>query len=180
MSEENAAKLDELDTEQVAPPGASQTVVTGGELAGDDSMPANVGDARVDDGGVRTNSATEPIADALGTGAGAHVPPPANVGPDGREQFVDDVAPTALATYDGPCAPPGQGEAQVEAAQYDEADGPPEPPAEVSHDDPEVKALVEAHDGDELAGLAEDRGLKSSGTKPEVAARIVQHDRANA
>lgn len=180
MSEENAAKLDELDTEQVSPDAGTQTVVTGGELTGDDSMPASIGDARVDDGGVRTNSAVEPIADALATGAGAHVPPPENVDRDGRERFVDDVPPTALATYDGPGSPPGQGPAAVEAAQYDEADGPPAPPEGVPHTDPEVVDLVENHDGEELAALAEERGVKVSGTKAEVAARIVEHDRANA
>lgn len=115
------SKLAELDTEQVhvGSAGPSTTVTSpADELpAADDAMPAVAGDARVDDGGVRTNSAVEPIADALGSGAGQHVPAPSNVGADGRERFPDGVAPTAKADYDGPNAPAGQSAEAVEAAQ---------------------------------------------------------------
>lgn len=115
-------------TEVVDAPAAGGTVVYTGkgtvdiedELAVDDAVPAVTGDAEVDDDIVRTNSAVEPIADALGVGAGAPSPPPGNVDADGREQFPNGVAPTAVASYDGPGAPAGQSEQAVEDAQHDE------------------------------------------------------------
>lgn len=99
-------------------PAAAGTVVTTATPAADDAHPAIVGDARPDDGTVRTNSAVEPVADALVAGAGAPAPPPANVDADGRERFEGGVAPTARADYDGPGAPAGQDADAVDAAQH--------------------------------------------------------------
>ena len=44
-------------------------------------------------------------------------------------------------------------------------------------DDP-VQQLVDEHDSDELKAMAADRELSTSGTKAELAARIVDHDAA--
>lgn len=96
--------------EAIATPTAAGSVGTDVTPAHDDETPAVLGDARVDDGVVRTNSAVEPIADVLTAGAGRPVPPPANVDRDGREVFPDGVAPTARADYQGPGAPAGQGD----------------------------------------------------------------------
>lgn len=180
----NETELDKLDTEEVTPPVASDTAVVGDAdklPAADDKVPAVIGDAEVDDGGVRTNSAVEPIADTLATGAGAPHPPPSNVDAEGRETFPDGVAPTAEAGYDGPGAPPaGQngGEAAEETEEGSSSEESNPVPEDVSDAEPDV--LAEEHSAEELKAAAEARDLPTSGTKAEVAERIVAYDRDEA
>lgn len=105
-----------------APP-PSRAVVDPSILGADDLVPASLGVAKPDDGLVRTSSATKPIADSLATGAGAHHPPPDNVGADGREDFGPDGPTTARVDYTGPGAPPSQ------TAAAERSDDEPKKPA---------------------------------------------------
>lgn len=176
MNDKTAAEVaaEQIDGGTVQPVSSDPTTVaTDVTPSHDDETPAVVGDAKVDDGVVRTNSAVEPIADVLTAGAGAPKPPPSNVGPDGREVFEDGVPPTALTTYTGPGAPPEQ-----TGEPGDQSD--PDPANEDPGDEAAIAALVDENDSDELAALATERGLSTSGTKTEVATRIVEYDRDNA
>lgn len=117
--------VEELDAATVkraaaGTPPDSRVVEDPAALGADDLAPASFGTAKPDDGLVRTNSATTPIADVLAAGAGAPHPPPANVDKDGREQFGPDGPATARVDYTGPGAPPEQGAEPADEAVADD------------------------------------------------------------
>lgn len=157
--------------------GAERRVITddetrdeGGVLAADDVTTAAIGDAKVNQPPVRSALPDEPVAHGVGVGQGAHTPPADDVfGPDGR---VSDAYES-----DTVKGPGGDGDAQGRVA------GPDEPAAEreanpvpddVSDTDP--AKLADAHTADELRDAAEARGLSKSGSKPDLAAALVEHD----
>lgn len=142
-------------------------IIVGGDEAdlpaADDREPAVHGDAKVDDGGVRTNSATAPVATEVGVGAGQAHPAPDNVNRDGREVFEDGVAPTALTTYDPEAEVPEDGVNPV-----------PDDTTGMTADE-----LADAHTHAELVTAATARSISdTTGSKADIAQRIIDHDEA--
>lgn len=164
MSEND--KIDGTQTvpEPVAEGGGGRAIITDEDvLARDDLTTAQIGDADVHEPPARSALPDAPVAAGVGVGQGAHTPPdPTVFDRDGRvrEGVTSDDAGTGTVRSDDGTAPDG--------VEPDD-----------DSDEARIARLVDNHDQDELADIAESLGVAKTGTKPEVAERIVAKQREN-
>lgn len=191
-------------TEAVTDPAASRTVITDEDVVkSDDLTTATIGDADVHDPPVRSALPDSPVADAVGVGQGEHAPPdpaafdregrplaesstvkgPGGDGDEatGRVPDADDSPALPVPSNDDVATSLGGSSAAPESdgstPDDDGGDGDePNPvPGDVSGADP--AALADEHSGDELEAAARERDVSHSGTKVEVAERLVGADK---